>query len=138
MIMLFLSFIFLLMILRPPGSTRTDTLFPYTTLFRSHFSGCVRLASYRKSNQKLLMLSQGQSFIFAYQRSIRMGPTSTPKKRAAPGYPGRPDRNRTLREPSGSFNVRSFLSFEFMLPTDSRGRQGKSEARRVGKECVSM
>src|SRR3546814_11938629 len=80
MIMLFLSFIFLLMILRPPGSTRTDTLFPYTTLFRSHFSGCVRLASYRKSNQKLLMLSQGQSFIFAYQRSIRMGPTSTPKK----------------------------------------------------------
>src|SRR3546814_1912959 len=80
MIMLFLSFIFLLMILRPPGSTRTDTLFPYTTLFRSHFSGCVRLASYRKSNQKLLMLSQGQSFIFAYQRSIRMGPTSTPKR----------------------------------------------------------
>src|SRR3546814_18214188 len=29
------------MIRRPPGSTRTDTLFPYTTLFRSWF---VRLA----------------------------------------------------------------------------------------------
>src|SRR3546814_2458212 len=28
-------FFFLLMIRRPPGSTRTDTLFPYTTLFRS-------------------------------------------------------------------------------------------------------
>src|SRR3546814_9166116 len=27
---------FFLMILRPPRSTRTDTLFPYTTLFRSH------------------------------------------------------------------------------------------------------
>src|SRR3546814_13838405 len=27
---------FLLMIRRPPRSTRTDTLFPYTTLFRSH------------------------------------------------------------------------------------------------------
>src|SRR3546814_12263836 len=26
---------FFLMIRRPPGSTRTDTLFPYTTLFRS-------------------------------------------------------------------------------------------------------
>src|SRR3546814_16639221 len=26
---------FFLMIQRPPGSTRTDTLFPYTTLFRS-------------------------------------------------------------------------------------------------------
>src|SRR3546814_13680068 len=29
------SFIFFLMIRRPPRSTRTDTLFPYTTLFRS-------------------------------------------------------------------------------------------------------
>src|SRR3546814_7398594 len=28
-------FIFFLMFLRPPGATRTDTLFPYTTLFRS-------------------------------------------------------------------------------------------------------
>src|SRR3546814_12361620 len=28
---------FLLMIRRPPRSTRTDTLFPYTTLFRSSF-----------------------------------------------------------------------------------------------------
>src|SRR3546814_3287042 len=27
--------VFFLMIRRPPGSTRTDTLFPYTTLFRS-------------------------------------------------------------------------------------------------------
>src|SRR3546814_1991167 len=30
-----LSFLFFLMIRRPPRSTRTDTLFPYTTLFRS-------------------------------------------------------------------------------------------------------
>src|SRR3546814_20533305 len=30
-----LHHIFCLMIRRPPGSTRTDTLFPYTTLFRS-------------------------------------------------------------------------------------------------------
>src|SRR3546814_20825241 len=29
-------YIFFLMIRRPPRSTRTDTLFPYTTLFRSH------------------------------------------------------------------------------------------------------
>src|SRR3546814_7107621 len=31
-----LSFFFFLMIRRPPRSTRTDTLFPYTTLFRSY------------------------------------------------------------------------------------------------------
>src|SRR3546814_4933216 len=29
--------VFFLMIRRPPRSTRTDTLFPYTTLFRSYF-----------------------------------------------------------------------------------------------------
>src|SRR3546814_17301565 len=34
-ISLFFCFFFL-MIRRPPRSTRTDTLFPYTTLFRSH------------------------------------------------------------------------------------------------------
>src|SRR3546814_19203778 len=31
----FLCLFFFLMIRRPPRSTRTDTLFPYTTLFRS-------------------------------------------------------------------------------------------------------
>src|SRR3546814_20351878 len=38
----FFSFFFFLIIRRPPRSTRTDTLFPYTTLFRS--SGLVRLS----------------------------------------------------------------------------------------------
>src|SRR3546814_9146466 len=41
---LFLVFFFFLMIRRPPRSTRTDTLFPYTTLFRSvptaRYFGC--------------------------------------------------------------------------------------------------
>src|SRR3546814_15107049 len=32
---------FFLMIRRPPRSTRTDTLFPYTTLFRSAVAGLV-------------------------------------------------------------------------------------------------
>src|SRR3546814_17464236 len=31
------------MIRRPPRSTRADTLFPYTTLFRSHEIGLMRL-----------------------------------------------------------------------------------------------
>src|SRR3546814_4168907 len=38
---LFFLFFFFLMIRRPPRSTRTDTLFPYTTLFRSPVArGC--------------------------------------------------------------------------------------------------
>src|SRR3546814_15208772 len=40
-------FFFFLMIRRPPRSTRTDTLFPYTTLFRSRRK--VRLHMARKS-----------------------------------------------------------------------------------------
>src|SRR3546814_1221623 len=35
------------MIRRPPRSTRTDTLFPYTTLFRS--DGAVALSAFRPS-----------------------------------------------------------------------------------------
>src|SRR3546814_1993254 len=39
-----LFFFFFLMIRRPPRSTRTDPLFPYTTLFRSHGFAAVRWA----------------------------------------------------------------------------------------------
>src|SRR5213082_4291176 len=35
--LLFVLFFFFLMIRRPPRSTLCQTLFPYTTLFRSHF-----------------------------------------------------------------------------------------------------
>src|SRR3546814_3856144 len=38
-IMYLVSLFFFLMIRRPPRSTRTDTLFPYTTLFRSPARG---------------------------------------------------------------------------------------------------
>src|SRR3546814_19898410 len=38
MVILVVILFFFLMIRRPPRSTRTDTLFPYTTLFRSQRS----------------------------------------------------------------------------------------------------
>src|SRR3546814_11950968 len=38
----FLLLLFFLMLRRPPRSTRTDTLFPYTTLFRSLVDGCLQ------------------------------------------------------------------------------------------------
>src|SRR3546814_16835899 len=40
-------FFFFLMIRRPPRSTRTDTLFPYTTLFRSGQLACRTLCGAR-------------------------------------------------------------------------------------------
>src|SRR3546814_5270613 len=44
--LVFRCFFFFLMIRRPPRSTRTDTLFPYTTLFRSTWGpgGTARMA----------------------------------------------------------------------------------------------
>src|SRR3546814_10955223 len=47
MFLLYFFFFFFLMIRRPPSSTRTDTLFPYTTLFRS-FGALVLFVSHLK------------------------------------------------------------------------------------------
>src|SRR3546814_5817783 len=44
------------MIRRPPRSTRSDTRFPYPTLFRSHSGGCIG---------SLLRVEQAQNLSFA-------------------------------------------------------------------------
>src|SRR3546814_4035114 len=46
------------MIRRPPRSTRTDTLFPYTTLFRAHQSKCFMLRS-RSAGESISTRSSG-------------------------------------------------------------------------------
>src|SRR3546814_7716121 len=43
------------MIRRPPRSTRTDTLFPYTTLFRSTISARTRPCSMRSLRSEMLI-----------------------------------------------------------------------------------
>src|SRR3546814_13561707 len=49
--LLLFFFLFFLMIRRPPRSTRTDTLFPYTTLFRSQHQCCSSLRRYCPDNR---------------------------------------------------------------------------------------
>src|SRR3546814_2867103 len=51
------------MILRPPRSTRTDTLFPYTTLFRSR-----QLRRYGGAPDLVLA---GSDFLEAYEKELR-------------------------------------------------------------------
>src|SRR3546814_1576316 len=46
------------MIRRPPRSTRTDTLFPYTTLFRSAAS-CKYIGKYIRKNRRCQRLAAG-------------------------------------------------------------------------------
>src|SRR3546814_12289068 len=58
---------FFLMIRRPPRSTRTDTLFPYTTLFRSALEARSRITS--------LILGQAQEARDLVE-SVLMGDTS--------------------------------------------------------------
>src|SRR3546814_20491033 len=48
---------FFLMIRRPPRTTRTDTLFPYTTLFRSH-ADCVPASKEHDHGELRMLLAQ--------------------------------------------------------------------------------
>src|SRR3546814_3709702 len=55
-------FVFFLMIRRPPRSTRTDTLFPYTTLFRSVIKSDLDRQGIRDLNnvQALILFNIGE------------------------------------------------------------------------------
>src|SRR3546814_21185790 len=81
---------FFLMIRRPPRSTRTDTLFPYTTLFRSSTLGARTARRYNNLRGTWVKLGGD----------------------CCAGHIGIP-------------------------PPRLRARRGRSEERRVGKECVS-
>src|SRR3546814_947717 len=52
--------IFFLMIRRPPRSTRTDTLFPYTTLFRS-----VLIDGLARDGDRLLAVGEQGNILYA-------------------------------------------------------------------------
>src|SRR3546814_10571776 len=56
------------MIRRPPISTRTDTLFPYTTLFRSFevYYDVTELLTAIQQRQLLLQLVVGATFLLLY------------------------------------------------------------------------
>src|SRR3546814_18088076 len=113
---------FFLMIRRPPRSTRTDTLFPYTTLFRSVGDssqwfelpgGPVRFAigaEYRRETASYAyddLVSSGATFLNAI-------PAFNPPSFA-------------VKEAYGEIDVPIFRDKPFL----------RSEERCVGKECVS-
>src|SRR3546814_15670162 len=54
-------YFFFLMIRRPPRSTRTDTLFPYTTLFRS-ITHSPQVASYAHYHMHVYKKAHGEDF----------------------------------------------------------------------------
>src|SRR3546814_15620095 len=114
--MIFFLCFFFLMIRRPPRSTRTDTLFPYTTLFRSqlrvqaeatiHHSDALAEAAWRALKPR-----QRRDYLVS-------GPRGLPWAWATSGLPAAFEN----RDPS---------------VTESAAGRLRSEERRVGKECVS-
>src|SRR3546814_14437700 len=61
------------MIRRPPRSTRPDTLFPYTTLFRSVLNGPDTLLKLIKLREQLGAEPMGQEFFIIGRVRMRMG-----------------------------------------------------------------
>src|SRR3546814_21191551 len=107
------------MIRRPPRSTRTDTLFPYTTLFRSHPGHC----TVQGSTSRRTLLHPGRRAVTEEDR-----PGQAPKRGHVRGQWHLPDL-RLAR-------LRADLLCGGGFPR-LRGPVARSEERRVGKECVS-
>src|SRR3546814_5381172 len=63
---------FFLMIRRPPRSTRTDTLFPYTTLFRSYPYYFDSFAEVRSGIIGQYIQGQGELYRSAYLRTLAL------------------------------------------------------------------
>src|SRR3546814_14496662 len=107
------------MIRRPPRSTRTDTLFPYTTLFRS------APPSPTDPDVQPAMLGDRAAVGGAqqYRRGLRLD-----QRRPVDGLAG------------GEFREGVDLGVDPLAEVDLAPplhRGGRSEERRVGKECVS-
>src|SRR3546814_13732062 len=100
------------MIRRPPRSTRTDTLFPYTTLFRSlpcHRRG----GQFKGSRLKPLLQERGGTGLTRAVTTSAAAPS--PPAQAAPPPPARGRCTGTARRRNGT---------------------PRSEERRVGKQGV--
>src|SRR3546814_13401630 len=100
------------MIRRPPRSTRTDTLFPYTTLFRS------RSATLR---------AKGPRWSSSWTKGNVPGRGSRPKLGFSPKMPQMEDGTR----------INPFVSLPREKSPSTAATEAGSEVPRVGKEGVS-
>src|SRR3546814_16992621 len=103
-----LVYVFFLMIRRPPRSTRTDTLFPYTTLFRSLARGHGRLSLFARPDVlrglsdrlqigRLRLVVDDHRGIGAQQFRLRVGKGARLRGRREDVADGRPPARRRDR-----------------------------------------
>src|SRR3546814_16079750 len=111
------------MIRRPPRSTRTDTLFPYTTLFRSEEDAVVEALPEQAARVLVgLCGMRPKSRI-----KIGISEQKTPDMVAVARLAGQAE-ELTALENDAVIALMLFMG---------EAAAGRSEERRVGKECVS-
>src|SRR3546814_14121117 len=117
------------MIRRPPRSTRTDTLFPYTTLFRS--PGGRRSVHQARGATVVQLGEQGQERRADLPDPARLHDVRQPRLRDS--RHGQGPGTRTLAD--GGFPRPD--TERGAVPAPLAGFGARSEERRVGKEGVS-
>src|SRR3546814_3854333 len=142
------------MIRRPPRSTRTDTLFPYTTLFRSQ--GLAEIPSLAFGATEATKPSLDVLVFDPLSRDGQAQTVAQPRYRAdnsrafAVLIDGRDEAAINLDPIKGQgtqMRKRAITGAEIVKrdayalilqrPDDGLGKIGRAEERRVGKECVS-
>src|SRR3546814_11239079 len=123
--LLFYAFLFFLMIRRPPRSTRTDTLFPYTTLFRSRGDRLGILQHHHAAIQHIegqMVRAADERANLALQNGHLLGAVEATHLEGVPRHTAGPRLARIRRVDLRCAGAES-------LPQ-------RSEERRGGKECV--
>src|SRR3546814_13454241 len=117
------------MIRQPPRATRTDTLFPYTTLFRSGHS-----------RAKWIPLSHNHA---GFPDGIAGEELLRRMREQAERYGATilADRIETIDGKADAFEAQgstvTIAARAVLIATGVENRRPRSEERRVGKECVS-
>src|SRR3546814_14985417 len=117
---------FFLLIRRPPSSTRTDTLFPYTTLFLSSWCGCARNSPPEGADPHRIHACVGEG--------------ARPKRREQQwggALPVNLAPYRAHRRILTASLVGTAVEFYDFYIYGTAAALVRSEERRVGKECVS-
>src|SRR3546814_11131682 len=130
---------FFLMIRRQPGSTRTDTLVPYTTLFRSEETELLESLEGKKGQPRLKQPFPAAVVLYGCPTTVNNVETTAvaPEilRRGVSWWTwlDRPNNTGTqIFTLSGHVNKPLNVEAEMGIPLRER-----SEARRLGKVCVS-
>src|SRR3546814_5725296 len=98
-----------LMIRRPPRATRTDTLFPYTTLFRSPRASGAGSATSCCGGRRRLPAARSSGT----ERSSAI--TIGPKRRRTPQAPGKKETDRGERSEEHTSELQSLMRISYAV-----------------------